>query len=102
MEQATREQLLSDAPVGLYEIVKDGVPVGKEDRLYYPLLGKFVFAFWIEIARVRDGGEVPSGVDLTIRPDGKQVLFQFVLDESKPQLHSWARGAKENSLDASL
>jgi hypothetical protein len=81
MNTATREELMTTAPDGLY-LVSDGER--KVERLFDIPNMTFTTGPTSEYGRVMEKmAEFPVGVELvTVRPDGRMVIFDRVLDAS--------------------
>lgn len=74
---------LATLPPGLYVACgDDGVPRESEMfDVYYPKLDRHENGPAVLLARVREFGLLPDGVEsITIRPDGFQIIKQWVLN----------------------
>lgn len=76
MNQITREELMT-APPGLYMLPDTKVFESLYDINSAQILHNVPSRLW---ARVREAGDIPDGVDVTIRPDGMQIIKQWTPD----------------------
>jgi hypothetical protein len=73
MKLATRKYIESEAPDGLYRVWDEPT---RFVRAFDPYTGETVTGPGHFVARVRERGELPMGVEeIVIRPDGHQVIY---------------------------
>ena len=84
---ASREELMT-LPPGLYEL--PGVTSKKD--IYDVFSDRFFDADTVELARVMEAGsELPRGVDITVRPDGRCIVTQFhLIQGTETNIRPWS------------